>query len=93
MPLTFENRHTPIWQIHYYRSEYGDGGYKATPHFEQPDGEELKDLLLDRFANPKRRIKPPISADVVDDDGNVVMRAHMISQHEAEIFPLPKRSS
>lgn len=89
MPVTFEPRHTPIWQIHYYRQSHGDVGYAAAPSFVMPEEGLLKAELEDRFLHPKGRMKPPTVADVLDDDGKLVLRARILPGGVATVVPLP----
>jgi hypothetical protein len=92
MPLKLEGHRTPIWFVHYYRNEYGDAGYKALPHFEEPSPEDVKNALIERFADPKRGYEVANKADVLDEFDEIVFRAGMISPGEARVFP-PRTAS
>ena len=86
--VKFDTPKTPSWTIETYRQAYGDVGFSGIPAFEIPSEAQLCELLVDHFRNPKPRAKPPHTADVVDQGGIVIMRAHMISQTEARVVPL-----
>ncbi|VWX51793.1 hypothetical protein [Novosphingobium sp. 9U] len=86
--VNFDTPEQPIWTIEIYRQDYGDVGFSGKPAFEIPGEAQLCELLVDYFENPKPRTKPPHTADVVDQGGRVIMRAHMISQTEARVVPL-----
>lgn len=81
-------REPSIWQVHLYRSTYGDAGTGAMPAFEMPSAELLTGTLLRWFSKPSRGHKPPTTADVVAENGTVVMRARVYSKDRAEIVPV-----
>ncbi len=87
MPLTFENRHTPIWRVEFYRNEYGDAGFDTRRSPIEPNSEQLKKALLDRFERPVARMRGPLQADVLNEAGEVIKRARIIGEGKVEITP------
>ena len=74
--MTFQN---PLL-AHFYRQKYGDVGYQPIP-FIPEEGEvegQLKMALLDRFSNPRPKMKPPHTADLLDPEGKVIMRLYVV---------------
>lgn len=85
----FTAHHAKIWQVQFYRSEYGDAGYAPVPLFEKLDEEEMKALLIDRFTDPRKGYLPATQADVLDDNGELVMRVRRTFGDKVEVVPHP----
>ena len=79
----------PVLLVHFYRQSYGDCGFKALPFAEKPEESDLQQALIERFRDPKHRMPKPILADVVDEDGAVIMQARVRSGDETEIVRIP----
>lgn len=85
----FNTPHMPFLLVHFYRQSYGDCGFKALPFAEKPDELDLQQALIERFRDPMRRMPKPLLADVVDEDGKVIMQARVRSRDDTEIVRLP----
>lgn len=83
----FTEQHTSLWQIHFYRSHYGDAGYKPIPVFEELIEDDIKSALIARF-QPKKGFLPPLYADVLDEGGKIVMRLRRTFHDQAEVIPM-----
>jgi hypothetical protein len=63
---------------HFYRVSHGDSGFKPVPISELEDDAVVEEVvskaLLDRFNDPYRRMKPPHTADLIDEHGALVFR-------------------
>lgn len=77
------------WQTHYYRSAPDDAGFRVTVSEFPPSVDELKVALLDRHNDPMRNHARPVTADVLDPDGELIMRARVAGKESAHIVPLP----
>lgn len=82
----FDSHRLPLWQVHFYRDAYNDAGYGPLPFFERPDPEEVKALLIERFADPMRNHRTANRADVVDDKGEVIFSVATIGDGQARIW-------
>lgn len=74
MSLNFTTPRTRIRLARFYRSTPGDLSWKEIPFLGRSDEEaeaHLGKALLDRFNDPKRREKPPLIADLLEEDGSV----------------------
>jgi hypothetical protein len=88
-----------FWQAHFYRQAYGDAGYGSIPFLarEIPDATgPLSQALLARYANPKLRKKGAQTADLVDEQGRVVLRLNVrdiVNCEAVDPYPAPKPES
>jgi hypothetical protein len=90
--VKFKTGGQPIWQAHFYRQAYGDAGITPLPYTVLPDETQLTNILVEQSAVPRHGYKPPITVDITDEEGGVVMRARMIAPDTAQIVNLRARS-
>ena len=88
----FTAKYARLWQVHFYRSQYGDAEYKQSPVFEELIEHDIKSALIERF-QPKKGFLPPLYADVLDEGDKVVMRVRRTFDDQAEVMPLNDAAS
>ncbi|HVR92043.1 MAG TPA: hypothetical protein VHG29_13260 [Novosphingobium sp.] len=77
-----------IYFTRFYRGD-PDESTTRTPVFDLADAKDrLKDELRERFENHQARGKPPLMADIIDEDGNQLLVARYVAPDRIDVFEL-----